>query len=271
MRARRRAARVCAFVALCTLTAVACKDTTINQRTGGDGKVCADDSTCADAGSSGDKDASSAGATPAGGDSPDSPGTDTDASEGGSVAGGSPDRGPDSGGGTGADGSTGREGSSGSVAGEAVPVRVELSGGDLPSGLKDSTDGCWMGTCTDWSAGNVVIGDKSFPTGFDITCTIGCGATDSGYFQVRTSRKYTKFDATFGIAADSPGNDKTQTLALKVTDQGTGRVLYERALEYGRSYSLTGFDISRVALLRISFEGPLAATHGAVGTPVVRR
>ncbi|MEU2053395.1 hypothetical protein [Streptomyces bungoensis] len=150
-------------------------------------------------------------------------------------------------------------------------MRVELSGGNLPGGLQDSADGCDFGICATWSADNVVIGSRSFRTGFVLTCSVACGANDSGYFQMKTAGKYTRFDGTFGIAADSPGSDKTQTLELTLADQGTGKVLYSKTLEYGRTYTLKGLDISHVGLLRITFAGPLASAHGAVGAPVVHR
>jgi hypothetical protein len=115
------------------------------------------------------------------------------------------------------------------------------------------------------------VGGESFSTGFLIECTIGCGENVSGWFQAKLAGKYSRFDATFGISAESPGNDRTETLAVNVIDQGTGKVLYSETLEHGRSYPVRGLDISRVGLLRISFEGALGGTHGAVGSPTVRR
>jgi hypothetical protein len=168
-------------------------------------------------------------------------------------------------------GDHGQVGSTGSVSGEVAPVRVELSGGNLPDGLRDSVDGCWMGICADWSVDDMVVGEKSFGTGFVIECTIACGKNESGYFQMKSAGKYSRLDATFGIAADSPGDDKTETLKVNVTNQGTGKILYSETLEYGRSYTLSGFDISNVGVLRVSFEGALGEAHGAVGAPVVRK
>ncbi|NUV58808.1 hypothetical protein [Streptomyces sp. CAI-85] len=173
--------------------------------------------------------------------------------------------------GDGSNGGTGQENATGSVSGEAAPVRVALSGGNLPSGLQDSADGCWTGICTDWNVDDVVVGDKSFGTGFVIKCTLACGEHENGWFQMKLADRYTKLDATFGIAADSRDDDGTRALKLNVINQGTGQVLHTGTLERGRSYALTGFDISGVGMLRISFEGALGGVHGAVGAPVVRR
>ncbi|MFF9484689.1 hypothetical protein [Streptomyces sp. NPDC014676] len=264
MRAWRRAVRGPAFLALSLLALVSCGDTTVNQQAEGDAKVCVEDSTCLDGEPSEEPDPPDPGVP--GGGGPD-PSSSEPEEEGGGAEGGEPG-GEDT---VESGEATEQGGGGGSVAGETVPVRVNLSGGNLPDGLRDTTDGCWMGTCTDWNAADVVVGDESFSTGFIIECTIGCGENISGWFQAKLAGKYSRFDATFGISAESPGNDRTETLAVNVIDQGTGKVLYSETLEYGRSYPVRGLDVSKVGLLRISFEGALGGTHGAVGSPVVRR
>ncbi|MFF3616206.1 hypothetical protein [Streptomyces sp. NPDC002580] len=261
-----------ALVALSVLAVASCKDTTINQKADGDANACVQGSTCSGNDDSDASDDPSAGSSSA---------PESDASAGSSgERGGTDEGGADSGdgpsgdgpSGDGADGGAGREeGEAGSVEGEVAPVSVELSGGNLPDGVRDSADGCVMGTCTSWSSDDVVVGAKSFRTAFVIECTIACGENESGYFQMKLAGKYAKFDATFGIAADSPGTDRTETLKVNLVDQGTGKVLYSETLEYGRSYALRGFDVSKVGLLRISFDGGLGGAHGAVGAPVVRR
>lgn len=267
MRVWRGAARGMAAAALTALAVTACEDTTINQHAGRDAKACVDGSACAEDESTGGaaaEETSSDESVPTGEETADDSGgaTETEGADGDGDGGGA------TGGGSGSDSGTGSvEG----VTGLDVPVSVDLAGGDLPAGLRNSPDGCWMGTCTDWNASDVVVGDKSFGTGFTIECTIGCGQGDSGYFEVKPAGKYARFDATFGIAADSPGNDRTATLEMELVDQGTGKVLYTRTLAYGKSYTLNGFDISGVGVLRISFKGPLGGTHGAVGSPVIRK
>lgn len=266
MQAWRRAVRGPALVVLTLLALASCEDTTIHQQAEGDAKACVDGSTCHDTGEQPGEPEATEAADPSGnggGHSSSQPEEGGGGLTGDGDSDGGNDEGPHE--------ETGRQGSTGSVVGEAVPVRVTLSGGNLPEGLKDSTDGCWMGTCTDWNAADVVLGGESFTTGFLIECTIGCGENVSGWFQVKLAGKYARFDATFGIAADSPGNDRTETLAVNVIDQGTGKILYSETLEYGKSYPVQGLDVSKVGLLRISFEGALGGTHGAVGSPTVRR
>ncbi|WP_326786018.1 hypothetical protein [Streptomyces sp. NBC_00151] len=254
--------RASALVTLSVLAVTSCKDTTINQKAGGDADACVQGSTCSEDDSSDVSDAPSAESSS--GTFSSSPGERGGGGTGSAVPG--EESGDD------ANGDVGQEeGGTGSVEGEAVPVSVELSGGNLPDGLKDSADGCVMGICTSWNSDDVVVGGKSFGTGFVIECTIACGEGEHGYFQMKLAGKYSKLDATFGIAADSPGNDKTETLKVNLVDQGTGKVLHSETLEYGRSYALRGFDVSHVGLLRVSFDGALGGAHGAVGAPVVRR
>ncbi|MFG2310364.1 hypothetical protein ACGFS9_17095 [Streptomyces sp. NPDC048566] len=264
--------RASAFVVLSALAVTSCKDTTINQKAGGDAEACVQGAVCSpDRGSADapeDTAAAESAAPPDADGSADGPSVQGD---GGGDGGG---EGAASGGerAGGARGDRGQDGTgTGSVQGEAVPVSVALSGGNLPEGLKDSADGCVMGTCTSWNTGDVVIGGKTFDTGFLVACTIACGGSENGYFQMKLAGRYATLDATFGIAADSPGSDTTETLKVNLVDQGTGRVLYAQTLEYGRSHALRGFDVSHVGLLRISFEGALGRAHGAVGAPVVRR
>ncbi|WP_406007231.1 hypothetical protein OG440_14330 [Streptomyces sp. NBC_00637] len=267
MQARRGVFRGLALVALFVLAVTSCRDTTINQQAGGDAEACVQEAVCSDGGSPDGPDPSAA-------DNPSPPGSGASSAgpdQGGDTTdGGSGGEGGDGSTGDGSGGGAGRQGATGSVAGEAVPVRVELSGGNLPDGLRDSVDGCSMGVCTDWGADDVVVGGKSFDTGFAIECTIACGENEHGFFQMKLAGKYAKLDATFGIAADSPGSDRTETLTVSVSDQGTGKVLHSEKLAYGRSYTLTGFDVARVGVLRISFEGAMGGAHGAVGSPVVR-
>ncbi|WP_406838498.1 hypothetical protein ACICHK_24065 [Streptomyces sp. AHU1] len=264
---RRGIVRAAALVTLSVLAVTSCKDVTINQEAGGDAEACVQGSTCPEDDSA---DAPSTPSAPSAESSSETSPPDVEKPGGGGTGGTAPDRGSGSGGG--ADGGAGREeGGTGSVEGGSVPVSVELSGGNLPEGLRDSADGCVTGTCTTWNSKDVTVGGKSFGTAFVVGCTIACGENESGYFQVKLAGNYSKLDATFGIAANSPGNDKTETLRVNLVNQGTGKVLYSETLEYGRSYTLKGLDVSNVGLLRMSFDGALGRAYGAVGAPVVRR
>ncbi|MBV2357349.1 hypothetical protein KUM39_23750 [Streptomyces sp. J2-1] len=259
------------------MVVTSCKDTTINQHAGGNAEACVEGSLCTASASGGSGDAAepsragtddstSGDSTPAGSAPGDSASDNMRASDGGANGGTGTDTGP----GDGSDSDSGDGGSTGSVEGTPAPVKVVLSGGNLPEGLRDSTDGCYLGTCTDWNVADVVVGDTSFDTGLVVHCSIGCDSTETGWFQVRLGGRYAKLDATFGMAADSPGTDPTRTLTVKVTDQGTGKVLCAKTLVRGTSYTVKGLDIRHVGLLRITFDGALGGTYGAVGAPVVR-
>ena len=102
-----------------------------------------------------------------------------------------------------------------------------------------------------------------------MNCTAGCGNDESGYFELKLSGKYSLLDATFGISGESPGGDRTESLAVRIVNEGTGKQLYSRVLERGKEYPLKGLDISGVPLLHIIFEGPLGSTYGAVGAPTI--
>ncbi|WP_327190029.1 hypothetical protein [Streptomyces xinghaiensis] len=155
--------------------------------------------------------------------------------------------------------------------GEGIPVSVQLSSGHLPEGLKDSPDSCSMGMCTWWNREDIVMGNDTFDTGFYVKCQLLCRDSERGIFEVKLAGKYSSLDATFGISADSTSDDKTETLKVTMTNQGTGKILYSKTLEYGKSYPIKGFDISGVGLLQITFEGPLGGTRGAVGAPVIHK
>ncbi|MGJ5825978.1 hypothetical protein [Streptomyces ossamyceticus] len=237
-------------------TMAGCGDT-INQTTGRDGKVCLEDSSCPE------------------GEATDKPRDNNPAEE---VSSSPPSESP-SGEETGSQDSGTSEGSGddtgqiGDVGGEELsePISVLLSGSRVPDGMQASANGNTGGTDTDWNAEDVTIGSETFDSGFIAQCTLVCRDDEDAYFDIKLSGKYSRFDGSFGISADSDGDDKTETLTVKVINQGTNRVLRSLTLQYGKVVPLKNLDVSKVGMLRIHFFGPLGGMHGAVGEPTVRQ
>lgn len=244
-----RAVCSAALVALPLLATAGCKDVTVNQSAGRDAKYCKESECPGD---------SSSDASPSEGP------THTAAEDSSSD---SPSETP-------SDGGSGSGGSGGADEGEAAsaaPVSVLLSGSEVPYDMKASTDGDSGGIRTDWGAEDVTIGNQTFSSAFVARCSIACYGDDAAYFQVKLAGKYSLFDGSFGIAADSPANDKTHTLQVSISDQGTGHNLKSFTLKYGAVVPVKRLNVSHVGMLRIRFYGQLGDMHGAVGAPTVRQ
>ncbi|QKW27427.1 hypothetical protein HUT11_15890 [Streptomyces seoulensis] len=150
-------------------------------------------------------------------------------------------------------------------------VSVLLSGSEVPDGMKVSTDGDGGGEVTDWSVDDVTIGNQTFDSAFVARCSLLCSGGEQSWYDVKLARKYKWFDGSFGIAADSPANDRTHTVKVEITDRGTGRKLEAFTLKYGAVIPVKQLDVSEVGILRIRFYGWLGDMHVAVGEPTVRQ
>jgi len=255
VRAWKRA--VCGLVfAVLPVTTVAACGNTYNQQAGRDGKICVDDAACP-----GKDDSSESASAPAGEKTSPTPSETPSDEESGSQDLGTFDGSTDD-----------NENSAGAGGGGGVePVSVLLSGSQLPDGMQQSANGDSGGISTTWDAEDVTIGSETFSSGFIVRCTLFCRKDENGYFDVKLAGKYTRFDGSFGISADSTGDDKTDTLTVKIINQGTNQTLKTLTLPYGKVIPIKNLNVSKVGMLRIHFFGPLGGMRGAVGEPTVRQ
>jgi hypothetical protein len=126
--------------------------------------------------------------------------------------------------------------------------------------------GCYLGTCTDYNTSTSING-HTFPNAYEASCSIQCGPAETAKMDVNLEGKYSRLNATLGVAKDS--KDASDSITIQLIDVPNNSVLYSGSFNYAKSRTLTNFNVSHVLRLRFAFSGPLGKVYGAVGGPIV--